>query len=90
MQPLLENEIFEQAALLDYALAKTIKICPNQYTDPLRFLFTGDSLKIKNDLELVSRPHFFIEFLDKKLSFVILHKLAKFHNGTVFTSQVIQ
>ena len=32
----------------------------------------------------------FIEFSDKKIYFVILHKLAKFHYQTVFTSQVIQ
>ena len=37
---------------------KTIKICPNQFADFLRFLFTEDSLKIKKGLELVSRPHF--------------------------------
>ena len=33
---------------------------------------------------------FFIEFFDKKFYFVILHKLAKFHYQTVFTSQIIQ
>ena len=27
-------------------ISKTIKICTNQYTDILRFLFTKDSLKI--------------------------------------------
>ena len=33
---------------------------------------------------------FFIEFFDKKYSFVILEKLAEFHYQTVFISQVIQ
>ena len=33
---------------------------------------------------------FFIEFFDKKFSFVLLHKLAKSHRQTFFTSQVIQ
>ena len=33
---------------------------------------------------------FFVEFFDKKFSFVILHKLAKFRCQTVLTSQVIQ
>ena len=33
---------------------------------------------------------FFIEFFDKKFHLVILHKVAKFHYQTVFTSQVIQ
>ena len=46
------------------------------YADLYRIFFTEDSLKIK--------------LFDKKNSFVILHKLAKFHYKTVFTSQVIQ
>ena len=33
---------------------------------------------------------FFIEFFDKKFSFVILHKVAKCHYQTVFTSQPIK
>ena len=33
---------------------------------------------------------FSTEFFDKKFCFVILHKLAKCHYQTVFTSQVIQ
>ena len=65
---------------------KTIKICENQHADLLRFFFTEGSLKMKKDLELVSRP-FFIEFFDKNFSFTILHKLVKFHYHT--TSQVI-
>ena len=32
---------------------------------------------------------FFMEFFDKKIYFVMLHKLAKFHYQTVFSSQVI-
>ena len=38
--------------------SKAIEISSNQHTDLLRFLFTKDYLKIKKDLELVSRPHF--------------------------------
>ena len=78
-------KFLKQATLFDYALAKTIKICPNQHTDLLRCLFTGDSLKMTS-----FQATFFIDFFDKNFSFVILHKLAKFHHGTVFTSQVIQ
>ena len=37
---------------------KTIKICENQHADLLRFFFTEGSLKMKKDLELVSRPYF--------------------------------
>ena len=33
---------------------------------------------------------FFLEIFDKYFSFAILYKLAKFHNQTLFTSQVIQ
>ena len=33
---------------------------------------------------------FLIDFFDKKIHFVILHKLAKFHYQIVFTSQVIK
>ena len=32
----------------------------------------------------------FIEFFDKTYSLVMLHKLAKVHHQTMFTSQVIQ
>ena len=39
-------------------ISKTIKICPNQHTGILRFFFTEHSLKSKESLELVSRPHF--------------------------------
>ena len=41
-----------------YINSKAIKICPNQHADLDRTLFTEGSLKIKKDLELVSRPHF--------------------------------
>ena len=71
-------------------ISKTIKICPNQDTDLLRFLFKEGSLKIKKGLELVSRPHFSYNFFFKNCSLVMLHKLAKFQHQTVFTSQVIQ
>ena len=33
---------------------------------------------------------FCVEFFDKKFYFAILHKLAKFHYQTMFTSQVMQ
>ena len=69
--------------------SKAITICPNQHADLLRILFTEDSLKIKKGLELVSTPNFSCDFLIRKY-FAILHKLAKFHYQTVFTSQVIQ
>ena len=69
--------------------SKTIKIYPNQHADPLRFLFTEDSLKFKKDLELVSRSQFRYNFLINFFVFAILHKPAKFCYQTVFTSLVI-
>ena len=39
-------------------ISKTIKICPNQHSDLLGFLFTEDPVKNKKGLELVSRQHF--------------------------------
>ena len=54
----MDNEIFEASSLYWRCNSKTIKICPNQYADLSRFLFTEDSLKAKKSLELVSRPHF--------------------------------
>ena len=64
--------------------SKTIKICPNHHADLLRFLFKEDSLKIKKVLKLISSPHFTNKKkkkkkkkkIDKKFSFVILHKLT--------------
>ena len=47
--------------------SKAIEISPNQRAGLLRFLFTEDSLKIKKDLELVSRPHFPYNFMIKKV-----------------------
>ena len=72
----MENKIFEESYLYLYYIcnSKTIKICPNQHADLLRFLFTEDSLKIEKGVELV------LHFFDKKFSFIIWHNLAKFHN----------
>ena len=52
--------------------------------------FLEDSMRIKKGLELVSRRHFFLNFLMKKISFVALHKLAKIRYKTLFTLQVMQ
>ena len=47
--------------------SKATEICPNQLADLLGILFTEDSLKIKNGLELVSGPHFSCNFLIEKI-----------------------
>ena len=57
----MENEIFE-ASYYWIHIRKIIRICPNNHTDCLRFLFTEDYMKIKKGLELVSRPHFHVIF----------------------------
>ena len=79
-QPLLGNEIFQASYLYQICTTKRIRICPNQHPDLLRFHLIDDSLKI----------NIFIEFFDKKLSFVMLNKLVQIHYQIVFTSQVIQ
>ena len=66
-QPLLENEIFEAIYLYQICNSKAVEISPNQHAGLFRFLFIEDSLKTKQSLELVSRPHFSYNFLMKKL-----------------------
>ena len=66
-QPLLENEIFEAIYLYQICNSKAVEISPNQRAGLFRFLFIEDSLKTKQSLELVSRPHFSYNFLMKKL-----------------------
>ena len=59
------NKFFKANYLFEICSNKTIKICTNQYTNFLTFLFTEDSLKIKKCLELLSRPSFSHNFLIK-------------------------
>ena len=61
---------------------KTIKISPNQHATLPRFLFTEDSLKIKKGSEL--------EFFYKKIYFLMLHELFKFHYQDYFPSYSIK
>ena len=88
-QPLLENETFEIIYVYQICVSKTIKISSNQYTGLLRFFFTENSLEIKKDLELKPRPHFSYNYFYENFSFVVLYKLGKFHDHTVFISQII-
>ena len=85
----LENKIYEVSYLYQICKSKTIKVCPNQHADLLRFLFTYDSSRIEKGVELVSRLQFSNKFLMKLFSYVKLHKLAKFITR-VFTLQVVQ
>ena len=61
----MENEIFEASYLYLICISETVKICPNEQTDLLRFLFADDSLKIKKDLEGPSlQATFFIKIFN--------------------------
>ena len=44
----------KQPTYVRYVTAKPFKICPNQYADLLKFLFTWNFLKTKKGVELVS------------------------------------
>ena len=57
---------------------------------PLQILFYRGFFENRKGLGTSFQATFFIDFFDKKISFVMLHKLAKFHHQTAFTSQVIQ
>ena len=48
----------------------------------------GEFSKNRKGTRSLSKVTFFVEFYDRNFSFVILHKLAKFHKETVFTSQI--
>ena len=69
-------------------ISKTIKICPNQHTDLLKFLFTGffeNKKRPGTSFQAMLSMYFF----GKSFSFVMLHEIAKFHHQTEFTFQVI-
>ena len=85
----MENEIFEASYLYQICNSKAIEIYRNQHADLLRYLFAEDSLKIKEH-GISFQATFFTEFFDKKIYFLVLHKLATFNYQTVFTSDVIQ
>ena len=62
----MENEIFKASYLYSICISETVKICPNEQTDLLRFLFADDSLKIKKGLKEPSlQATFFIKILQK-------------------------
>ena len=77
-------KFLKEATYIRYVIAQ------NQHADLHKFMLTEDSLKIKKRPRTSFQATFFIEFLDKKCSFVIFHKLVKFHCQNEFTSQVIQ
>ena len=54
--------------ILDMQWQNYWNLC-NQYADLLIFLFSEDCLKMKKDLELVSRSYFTYNFFDKQFFF---------------------
>ena len=65
--------------------SKAIKICPNQHPQNPSY---REFFENQKGPRTILGQIFHIIF-DKKIYFVILYKLAKFHYETVFTSQVI-
>ena len=61
-QVLTEIENFETTWSYWTCNSKAMEIFQNQHADFLSFLYIEDSLKIKKDLELDSRPHFSWKF----------------------------
>ena len=68
----MEDEIFEGRYLYLICISKTIKICPNRLTNIFKCLSSRESLKS-------FQATFFIEFFDKRFSFVILHVLTEIY-----------
>ena len=79
----------KQATYIRYVYNSKTKVCPNQHAELIRLLFIEDSKNLKGP-GTSFQVTFCIELYDKKFTFVILHKLVKFHYQTVFTSQFIQ
>ena len=77
-------KFLKQATYIGYVIAKLSKSFQICMLTSLEFL--ENQKEPGTSLQAI----FLIEFFDKKIYFVILHKLAKFHYQPVFTSQVIK
>ena len=82
----MENDFLKQATYIRYVakLSKFVQISMLTSTE-YRRIFEN-----QKGLGTSFQATFLIDFFDKKIHFVILHKLAKFHYQIVFTSQVIK
>ena len=81
------GKCLKQSTYIRYVIAKLLRLVQISMLASSEF-FLQILRKLKR-LKLVSRPHFTQNFL-KKIYFVMLHKLAKFHYQTAFTSQIIE
>ena len=75
-------KFFKQATYIRYVLIKLSKFVQTAHWPP-QIPFYRWFLENWKVYELVSRPHFSLEFFDKKNYFVILLKLAKCHYQSV-------
>ena len=78
-------KFLKQATYIRYVLANLSKFVKIVCRPPW-IIFYGGSFENRKGPRSGFQVTFFIEFLDLKFCFVILHELAKFHNQTVFTS----
>ena len=60
-----------------YVIAKLLRISSNQHAGLIRFLFTEE-----NSFQAT----FFMELLEKKIYFAMLHELTEFHYHCVYSS----
>ena len=70
------------ATYIRYVIAKLSKFIK---TRPSQITFYRGFLKNWKGSGTSFQVTFFVEFIDKNFSFVMLHKLAKLHYQTVFT-----
>ena len=78
------NMLISNIGYLIVKLSKYFKISMQTFLDYRGFF------KNKKRTGISFQATFFAEFLDKNFSFVILHKVTKFHSQTMSTYQVIQ
>ena len=78
------NMLISNIGYLIVKLSKYFKISMQTFLDYRGFF------KNKKRTGTSFQATFFVEFLDKHFSLVILHKVTKFHSQTMSTYQVIQ
>ena len=76
-------KLLKQATYITYVLAKLSKFL--QISTQTSSGFLENQKRPGTSFQAI----IFTEFFNKKISFVMLQKLATFHHQTVFTSQVI-
>ena len=79
----------KQLAYIKYVIAKLSKFVKISMHTSLDYFYRRFSENLKG-LQTSFQAIFFIKSFDKNFSFIILHKLAKFHYQTVFTFQFLQ